>query len=65
MIVSTPAPTPLSKPELDPITATVVLVDVQVPPGEASVRTVESFTHSVCAPDIGAGNASTVNVVKA
>jgi hypothetical protein len=56
----TPAPTAVTKPEEEPMTATAGLLLDHVPPGAASVSVVVRPAQSRCMPTIGAGTGLTV-----
>lgn len=64
MIVELPAATPVAVPDEDPIVATPVVPEVQVPPPVELLNVVVNPAHTVAVPVIDAGSAFTVNGVE-
>ena len=62
-MVAVPAATPVTTPLDDPIAATPVLLLIQWPPADGSLRVMVALWHTDAKPDIGAGTPATVTVM--
>jgi hypothetical protein len=60
-----PVFTPVTMPVNDPTAAMMGLLDIQVPPGDASVSVIEEPIHTTDGPDTGTGGVFTVTVANA